>query len=125
MILVDTSVWIDHFRVSEWQLVQWIAEDLVLTHPFVIGEVSLGNFKRRSSVIEWFQDLTRVDRAEDDEVLELIETHQLYGTGIGFVDCHLLASLRLTRGTRLWTRDKRLKAAGEAMGAAVITETSH
>jgi predicted nucleic acid-binding protein len=125
MILVDTSVWIDHFRSSEPQLVQWIAREIVLTHPFVIGEVSLGNFRRRSSVVEWFQDLARVDKAEDDEVLELIEAQQLYGTGIGFVDCHLLASLRLTRGTRLWARDKRLKAAAETIGVVVIDETQH
>jgi predicted nucleic acid-binding protein len=122
MILVDTSVWIDHFRASEPQLVQWIAEDLVLTHPFVIGEISLGNFKRRSSVVEWFQNLGRVDKAEDGEVLALIEAQQLYGTGLGFVDCHLLASLRLTRGTRLWVRDKRLKAAAETIGIVVIAE---
>ncbi len=125
MILIDTSVWVDHFRVSEPRLVRWIAEDLVLTHPFVIGEISLGNFKRRSAVVEWFQDLTRVKRADDGEVLKLIESQHLYGTGIGFVDCHLLASLRLTRATRLWTRDKRLNAAAEAMGVIVIAETQH
>jgi predicted nucleic acid-binding protein len=125
MILVDTSVWIDHFRASEPYLVQLIDDESALTHPFIIGEFALGSFKQRASVIEWFQDMTIAPKAEDQEVMEMIETHRLFGLGIGYVDAHLLACVRLTGGARLWTRDKRLSAAAQLMGISVVAETQH
>jgi predicted nucleic acid-binding protein len=125
MILVDTSVWIDHFRASEPVLLQLIEDEAALTHPYVIGEFALGNFKHRASVIEWFQDMTAAKTAEDDEVMEMIETHRLFGLGIGYIDAHLLACVRLTGGARLWTRDKRLSAAAKSMGIGVMAETQH
>ena len=125
MILVDTSVWIDRFRASEPYLVQLIDDESALTHPFIIGEFVLGSFKQRASVIEWLRDMTMALKADDEEVMEMIETHRLFGLGIGYIDAHLLACVRLTGGTRLWTRDKRLSAAAVSMGIGIVAETQH
>ena len=116
MILVDTSVWCDHFRAPEPGLAHLAESGLVLIHPFVTGEIALGNMRRRGRIIEYLQRLVSANVATDDEVLDLIERFSLFGSGIGFIDAHLLAATRLTAGSQLWTRDKRLAAAAEAMG---------
>jgi predicted nucleic acid-binding protein len=125
MILVDTSVWIDHLRSPEPMLSGYLADELVLTHPFVIGEVALGNFKRRALLVELFENLNHVEKAQDEEVLSLIEKRKWFGTGLSLVDCHLLVSLQLSREAALWTRDKRFAELAREMGVVVIAETRH
>ena len=94
-------------------------------HPFVVGEIACGNLQDRSSVLELLQDLPAASVAESDEVLHFIERHALHGKGIGYVDVHLLASVALTEGATLWTRDKRLYAIAEGLGRAFQDSTAH
>lgn len=119
MILVDTSVWIDHFRVGIEELSRLLDQDEVSMHPFVIGEIALGSIGRRSEVLELLGELPRASVATPNEVLELIEQRALSGIGIGYVDAHILASAVLTPGTRLWAHDTRLAGAAERLGIAV------
>jgi predicted nucleic acid-binding protein len=120
MILVDTSVWVDHFHADDAALARLLDGDCVLIHPFVIGELALGRIPRRDEVMALLRDLPQVNCGDDDEVLQLIGAQNLAGTGIGYVDAHLLASLRLTSDTTLWTRDKRLGQVAINMGLAHI-----
>ena len=108
MILVDTSVWIDHLRTSNTLLADALEVEAVLAHPFVIGELACGEMKERREVLSLLATLPSSVVATDDEVLLFIENHRLMGKGIGYVDAHLLASITLTDGAQLWTRDKRL-----------------
>ena len=114
MILVDTSVWVDHLRQSEAELVTALEAEQVLMHPFVIGELACGNLKNRSELLALWQELPRAVMASEAEVLGFIEGRNLMGRGIGYVDAHLLASAVLTQ-VQLWTRDRRLAAAGNAL----------
>jgi predicted nucleic acid-binding protein len=109
VILVDTSVWVDHLRKSEAGLRNLLLGGRVLSHPLVIGELAMGTFKRRSLLVKELGDLPKADVAEDDEVLDFVSRESLFGLGIGYIDAHLLAAVRLMPGTLLWTRDKRLK----------------
>ncbi|NBW07471.1 MAG: type II toxin-antitoxin system VapC family toxin [Caulobacteraceae bacterium] len=115
MILADSSVWADHFRHPSPDFQQHLRTDRVLMHPWVIGELALGNLPRRQSFIAFLDALPKAAEAQDAEVLEMIEVHGLYGAGIGWVDAHLVASARLTR-VELWTRDKRLFAVAQRLG---------
>ena len=115
MILVDTSVWIDHFREPDQLLFDMLFREKILIHPYVIGELALGNLANRKAKLQDLQDLTQVTTATDFEALELIERQNLFGKGIGYVDTHLLASLHLTPRTKLWSRDKRLAAIATSM----------
>ncbi len=108
MILVDTSVWIDHLRNGDVALASLLNQCRVLIHPFVIGELACGNMRDRQSILQLLQDLPMVPVADNDEVLFFIEEQQLMGRGIGYVDAHLLASVVLEDSSRLWTRDNRL-----------------
>lgn len=108
MILVDTSVWVDHLHASDERLVGLLDAGMVLAHPFVIGELALGNLGRRETVLSALSDLPRAIVATEAEVLHFIDRHTLFGRGIGYIDIHLLAAVRLTAGAELWTRDKRL-----------------
>ncbi len=108
MILVDTSVWVDHFRSGDSELSDLLNAGQALIHPFVIGELACGNLKNRAAVLSLLHNLPFATIAEDPEALCFIERHQLCGVGIGFIDVHLLASTRLSGGALLWTRDKRL-----------------
>lgn len=110
MILVDTSVWIDHLRTGEPDLAALLQDGHVLAHPWVTGELALGHLARRSEILGLLGNLPQATAATDVEVLSLIARHQLFGLGIGYVDAHLLAATMLTAGARLWTRDKRLAA---------------
>lgn len=121
MILLDTSVWIDHLRHGEPRLVAFLAEGQVLVHSFVVAEVALGSLARRDSVIAILKALPQAPVALHDEVMALIETERLHGLGIGHVDVHLLASARLA-GAMLWTRDRRLRAAAAQLGVAADEE---
>ena len=108
MILVDSSVWVDHLRAENQTLVHLLENGQVLAHPFVIGELALGNIRQRSNLLADLQGLPKAGVASDQEILRFIERHELFGLGIGYVDVHLLAAVRLTFGASLWTRDKRL-----------------
>lgn len=111
MILVDTSIWIDHLRSGDAQLVTLLEDRKVLGHPWVTGELALGNLANRTEVLGLLRNLPQATVATDVEVMTLIDHHRLFGLGIGYVDAHLLASTRLSAGAQLWTRDKRLHAA--------------
>ncbi|MBM6594105.1 type II toxin-antitoxin system VapC family toxin [Microvirga pudoricolor] len=111
MILVDTSVWIDHLRLGDDGLVRQLEAGRVVLHPFILGELALGTLRNRHTVLELLGLLPRAVVAADEEVMGLIEREGLHGIGIGFIDAHLLAATRLTVGARLWTRDKRLDRA--------------
>lgn len=110
MIVVDTSVWIDHLRRSSPLLANALESEDVLVHPFVIGELACGEMKRRREVLGLLATLPSSVMATDEETLHFIESRHLMGKGIGYIDAHLLASVTLTDGAQLWTRDKRLAA---------------
>ena len=119
MILVDTSVWIDHLRAGDDALANFLNTGRVLAHPFVTGELALGNLRQRDLVLDALSDLPQARIATDKEVLHFIEQHTLFGLGIGYVDAHLLAAVRLTAGALLWTRDKRLHEVADRLGSAM------
>ena len=125
MILVDTSVWVDHLRRGDTQLAELLERGAVVMHPFVIGEIACGGLTDRASILELLQDLPMAVVADSDEVLGFIERQSLHGKGIGYVDVHLLASVALTGGTKLWTRDKRLRAAADDLDCAHPDATAH
>ncbi len=118
MILVDTSVWIDHLRSTEAHLSELLNEGRVCMHPHVLGEIALGSLKHRAVVLEAMQNLPPAIVATDDEVFRFIDHHALFGLGVGYTDAHLLAATKLSPGTRLWTRDRRLSAASIRLGFA-------
>jgi predicted nucleic acid-binding protein len=118
MILVDASIWIDHFRSSNAVLDDLLARQQALVHPFVIGELAVGSLHDRRKVLDQLDDLTVAYIAEDSEVLNFIEAHRLHGTGIGYIDAHLLASSFITPDCQLWTRDRRLHSAADRLGRA-------
>jgi predicted nucleic acid-binding protein len=108
MILVDTSVWVDHLRVEEPHLVSLLSENQVFGHPMVIGELACGNLRNRDELLQDIKGLPTIPSAAHDEVFYLIEDRRLRGRGIGFVDAHLLASTALAAPAKLWTKDMRL-----------------
>ena len=116
MILVDTSVWVDHLRRGDSRLSELLERGAVAVHPFVVGEIACGSMSHRATVLELLRDLPTAVVADSDEVLGFIERHGLHGQGIGYVDVHLLASVALTDGATLWTRDRRLRTAAQALG---------
>ena len=109
MILADTSVWIDHLNQGDSVMFELLQGRQVLAHPFVLGEVSLGSVRNRQAALAVLRDLPNATMSEDEGVLQLIEDWALTGTGIGYMDAHLLASVLLTSGSRLWTRDRALR----------------
>ena len=118
MILADTSVWVDHLRAGDKALVALLDVGMVLAHPFVIGELALGNLRQREIVLKALADLPRASVATDAEVLHFIERHALSGRGIGYIDAHLLAAVTLTAGAELWTKDKGLHGVAVQLGLA-------
>ena len=117
MILVDTSVWIAHLRAGNPQLTALLRREQVLMHPAVFGELACGGLRNRALVLALLRELPRSVEAEHEEVLALLEREKLSGTGIGWIDAHLLASARLS-GANLWTLDHRLAAAAERLHLA-------
>jgi predicted nucleic acid-binding protein len=107
MMLVDTSVWISHFREGEPVLVDLLAEGLVVMHPFVSGELACGNLRNRATLLADLHALPAASRASDAEVMRLIDERRLWGRGLGWIDAHLLAS-SLISNCRFWTLDKKL-----------------
>ena len=118
MILVDTSVWVDHLRRSEARLVTLLESAEVLVHSFVIGELACGSLRHRSELLKLLSALPAAPMATHAEALAFIERHALGGRGIGFLDVHLLAATVLSPGARLWTRDKRLSTVAEELNLA-------
>ncbi len=119
MILVDTSVWVDHLRTRYAALVALLDAGMVLAHPFVIGEIALDYLRQRDIVLDALSDLPHASVATDTEVLHFIDQHELFGRGIGYVDAHLLAAVQLTPGAELWTNDKRLHGVAVQLGLAI------
>lgn len=114
MILVDTSVWIDHFRKASRKLASLLEAEDVAIHPFVLGELACGNLGNRKEIIALLHALPDATKVEDDEILLFIERHHLMGRGIGLIDTHILASCCLD-SCLLWTRDKRLQVVAKEM----------
>ncbi len=118
MILVDSSIWIDHLRATDPDFASLLSRGQVLVHRFVIGELALGNLRQRDEILRLLGELPQAVVATDAEVLHFIDANRLGGLGIGYVDAHLLASARLSDAARLWTRDKRLHAVAVKLGLA-------
>jgi len=118
VILVDTSIWIDHLRGANTALAELLNKGAVLTHPFIIGELACGNLRNRETVLSLLHNLPAIPAANDAEVLYFIDKHDLMGKGIGYIDAHLLAATSLATPTHLWTRDKRLATIAADMGIA-------
>jgi predicted nucleic acid-binding protein len=118
MILVDTSIWVDHLNKGDPGMQQLLFADQVLCHPLVIGELAVGNLHPRLAILKMLHRLPSIPAATHSEVLNFISLNKLFGIGIGYIDAHLLASVRLTQGALLWTRDQRLAKVAEAMKLA-------
>ncbi|MCA9784688.1 MAG: PIN domain-containing protein [Candidatus Delongbacteria bacterium] len=117
MILVDTSIWIDHLRQGDEQLVELLNSGLVLGHPLVLGELACGNLRNRQELLGLLKTLPQARTTETDETLHFLETAKLFGLGLGWVDVSLLASAQLT-GCQLLTRDRTLARAATRLGSA-------
>jgi predicted nucleic acid-binding protein len=118
VILVDTSVWVDHFRVGVADLVSALNDGEILMHPFVLGELACGNFRKRSHALALLRELPLAREATHDEVMAMIDERRLMGRGIGYVDAHLLAAVAITPEARLWTRDASLSRLAASLGLA-------
>ena len=115
MILVDTSVWINHLRESNTNLVSFLENGLVFTHPFVVGELACRNLKNRESFLKDLRTLPVAKVAREEEVAHFVEQRKVWGRGIGWIDAHLLGSSIVT-GCRLWTFDLRLNEIADELG---------
>ena len=120
MILVDTSVWIDHFHHSDPVLVSLLHEDEIGAHPLVAEELAMGSLRSRDDVLKHLAHLHQFPVLSHDELLALVAVHALWGRGLSPVDAHLLGSVMLVPGARLWTRDKRLLCATEEHGVSFV-----
>jgi predicted nucleic acid-binding protein len=110
VILVDTSVWIDHLRRGDAALVAMLDAGQAAIHDFIIGEIACGHLKARQRLLHLLALLPRVASATEEETLHFLEHRRLFGRGLGYIDAHLLAAVSLHAGAHLWTRDKRLDA---------------
>lgn len=119
MILVDTTVWVDHLRAGDKKLAELLDAGAVAVHPFVIGEIALGHLNPRGTVLQMLSQLPALAAVTDTEAMAYIESRKLAGLGIGYIDVHLLAAVQLVAGTTLWTRDKRLRAVAGKLGLAM------
>jgi predicted nucleic acid-binding protein len=118
LIIVDTGIWVDHLKVADRHLAT-LAERLeALVHPHVLAELALGSLSNRARLLERMAGMPQPPVARHAHVMQIIEAEQLFSTGIGYVDAHLLASARLLPGSRVWTRDGRLHAQAERLGIA-------
>jgi predicted nucleic acid-binding protein len=118
VILVDTSVWVDHLRAGDRALSKLLEGGEVLGHRFVTGEFALGSLRNRNLVLSALRVLPQATVASDEEVLHLVDRQALFGVGIGYIDAHLLAAVRLMPGTKLWTRDRCLQGVAIQLGLA-------
>lgn len=119
MVLVDTSVWVDHLRSGEDGLARLLNAGRVWTHPMILGELACGHIRNRSQVLGLLDSLPKVKEATHKEALLFLEKNELMGNGIGWVDIHLLAATAITGECRVWTRDKRLSNIASKLGLGV------
>ncbi len=119
MVLVDTSVWVHHLRAGNSALEALLLDAEVVCHPFVIGELACGNIANWKEILALLHALPAVPVITQGEFLHFLESHSLMGTGIGFVDVHLLGSARLAR-VPLWTKDRRLQEAATELKLAFL-----
>ena len=117
MVLVDTSVWINHLRKTNKGLVDLLQEGLVLIHPFIVGELACGNLKNRQEILSLLQLLPMATQADHEDVMSFIDAHKLMGKGLGYIDVHLLASTLLS-DAELWTFDTKLSETSFKLGVA-------
>ena len=122
-VLVDTSVWIDHFRRGNARLEALLQDGSVVCHPLVIGELACGNIRDRGEVLSLFSSLPQTPGAEHDEVIAFIEAQHLWGRGLGWIDVNMLASACLAR-VALWTLDRQLHDAADGLGVAAVLSAS-
>ena len=115
VILADSSVWIDHLRRGNAALVRALQAGSIVVHPFVIGELACGSMRRRSEVLAELGRMPRIAAVEHEEVMALVEGHRLAGTGIGWIDAHLMAAAVIARA-ELWTLDRSLRDAWSRIG---------
>jgi predicted nucleic acid-binding protein len=116
MLLADTSVWLLHLRSGLPALVERLEAEGIVCHRFVVAELACGPLRRREAILGSLDRLPQLVVAQDREVLRMIETHRLMGCGLGYIDAHLLASVLLAPGTRLWTREREVAAAAARLG---------
>lgn len=117
MILVDSSVWVDHFRAVDPVLVELLSQGRVVTHPFVLGELACGNLRRRARTLADLRKLPSITVASDKDTYHLLESQRLWGTGLAWVDMHLLTSAIISEH-QLWTHDQALRSAAERLKVA-------
>ena len=117
MILVDTSVWVDHFRAADSRLTDLLLEGHVLSHAFVTGELACGNMRRRAEVLALLGALPQLPTMASEDALRFLDVQHLMGKGLGWIDVHLLASVVVSR-EQLWTKDRRLADAAHRLGVA-------
>ncbi|CAN5588913.1 type II toxin-antitoxin system VapC family toxin [soil metagenome] len=122
MILVDTSVWIDHLHSVEARVVSLLGDDEIGCHPLVLEELSLGSIKQRDVVLSLLSNLHQFSAVTHLEVLHLVERRRLWSRGLSAVDINLLGSVALVQGACLWTRDRRLKTVCAEVGVSVFDE---
>jgi len=120
--LIDSSVWIAHFRMRDLWLLRLLSADRVLSHPFVVGELACGHLPDRATTLRRLQTLPPLPVARDAEVLAFLNRHGLAGSGVGYVDAHLLASVALSPPARLWSADRRLAAVAHRLGLAMAVD---
>ena len=116
VIVIDTSIWVDHFRAPDSRLVRLIAHDGIVQHPFVTGEIVVGNLHRRDRAIWGLRNLPRLEPVDEAAFHDFLEAAELFGTGLGFVDIHLLAATATRDKAGIWTRDRRMKEHAERLG---------
>jgi predicted nucleic acid-binding protein len=121
LILVDTSVWIDHLHEAEPKLVEILGRDEVVCHTLVVQELALGSIKDRRLLLDSLVQLRGCPILTQAEILALVDVHRLWGRGVSAVDCHLLGSLLLLPGARLWTRDRKLRTVAAELGVPLVT----
>jgi predicted nucleic acid-binding protein len=118
MILVDTSIWIEHLHRSDAALSVLLNQAQVCTHPMIICELALGSLRDRTTILRLLSDLPNTPLATHAEVLPFVEAHALHGIGLSLVDAHLLAAVRLSSRDQIWTRDRRLRLAADELGVS-------
>jgi predicted nucleic acid-binding protein len=123
MILVDTSIWIDHLHAAEARLVNLLTDDEIGCHHLVIEELALGSIKQRDVMLGMLSNLHQFPRVAHFETLHLVERRRLWGRGLSAVDANLLGSVSLVEGAQLWTRDKRLRAGCTEIGVPLVDES--
>ncbi len=119
MVLVDTSVWVDHLRQGNPAMEKLLYEGSVLCHQFIVGEIACGNIKNRTEILTLLQFLPMATQAKHEEVMKFIDDNKLMGRGLGYIDVHLSVSAMLT-GVPLWTFDKRLNEINKELGISFI-----